>query len=158
MSDHLAKTIFCLFFGPKSNHCLVLSLTHSLTDPFGPDCKQMWKFWSFFHWNLIIILKTHFISLWRVSKIHFSCPFGGCKWSSKGVGVPQAAVKGWIWDSSSWMKMTYFLRKIRFRTHVIRILGQKDTKNHKKLNVRGRGVNAHGHPDHKMFGFFSRLS
>ena len=42
--------------------------------PVGPDRKKMWKFWSIF--SLIfdsLILKTHFTSLWGVSKLHCSC-------------------------------------------------------------------------------------
>ena len=60
-------------------------------------------------WKLIFIslkfdsltLKTHFISLWRVSKMHFSCPFCGCqnegpvscKWSSGGAGLLQMIIQ-----------------------------------------------------------------
>ena len=40
-----------------------------------PDRKQMWKLWPIFSLKFdSLILKTHFISLWRVSKMHFSCP------------------------------------------------------------------------------------
>ena len=42
--------------------------------------KQMWKFGSFFSLKFYsLTLKTHFISMWRVSKMHFSCPFRGCQ-------------------------------------------------------------------------------
>ena len=38
--------------------------------PLGPDRKQMWKFWSIFSLKFdSLILKTHFISSWRVSKM-----------------------------------------------------------------------------------------
>ena len=47
-----------------------------------------------------LTLKTHFISLWRVSKMHFSCPFCGCqnegpascKWWSGGTGLLQMVI------------------------------------------------------------------
>ena len=43
--------------------------------PVGPDRKQVWKFWSIFLFKFdLFILKTHFISLWGVSKKHFPCP------------------------------------------------------------------------------------
>ena len=48
-----------------------------------------------------------------------------------------AAVRGGIGDSSSCMKIDFFLCKIRFRTHIIIISGQKYTqKHHKKLTIR----------------------
>ena len=40
--------------------------------PLGPDRKQMWKFQPIFWMEYdSMILKTHFISLWGVSKMHF---------------------------------------------------------------------------------------
>ena len=42
--------------------------------PHGPDHKQMWNFWSTFSLKFeSVILQTHFISCWGVSKINFSC-------------------------------------------------------------------------------------
>ena len=51
-----------------------------------------------------LIFKTHFMSLWRVSKMYFSCPFHGCKlssggkasfkWSSGGAGLLQMIIEG----------------------------------------------------------------
>ena len=41
-------------------------------NPVGPERKQMWKFWPFFSLKFdSLLLKTHFISLWGVSKMHF---------------------------------------------------------------------------------------
>ena len=49
-----------------------------------------------------------------------------------------AAVRGGIGDSSSCMKIDFFLRKIRFRTHKIIIKDKKHIKKiHKKLTVTG---------------------
>ena len=43
--------------------------------PLGLDCKQMWKFWFIFSLKFdSLMIKTHFISLWGVSKMHFSPP------------------------------------------------------------------------------------
>ena len=47
--------------------------------PLSPDRKQMREFWPIFSLKLdFLILKTHFISLWGVSKMHFSCPLRLC--------------------------------------------------------------------------------
>ena len=79
-----------------------------------------------------------------------------CKWSSGGTGLLQmtirrvgllqmiirraAAVRGGIGDSRSCMKTDFFLRKIRFRTLVIIISGQKYTQNSQKVDRKwGRG-------------------
>ena len=57
--------------------------------PFGPDRKQMWKFWSIFSLKFdSLILKTHFI----LSKMHFSYPFCGCQ----NHGRPLASSR-WNW-------------------------------------------------------------
>ena len=65
-----------------------------------------------------------------------------CKWSSGGDSLLQmiiqraAALRGVIGDSRSCMKIAFLLWNIRFRTHTIIILDQKNTKkNHKKLPV-----------------------
>ena len=94
-----------------------------------------------------LILKTHFISLGRVSNMHFfGCQNEGLA-SCKIFIRRAAAVKGGTQDSSSWIKIACFLCKIRFRTHMFIIWGQThNQKNHKKLTARwwgGEGVHAY---------------
>ena len=50
-----------------------------------------------------------------------------------------AAVGEGIGDSSSWMKIDFFLCKIRFRTHIIIIKGKKTPKKSQKADSKGRG-------------------
>ena len=91
--------------------------------PLGPDCKQTWKFWFFSLKLDSLTLKTHFISLWRVSKMHFSCPFtstvseisihyesGLCYFGNIHPLWEQLVLFHWLF---------LVLCKIRFRTHRI---------------------------------------
>ena len=90
----------------RSLSCLsCLSCLSSLSCPSCPEkntlsfghCPNNPQFWPNFPLKFdSLILKTHCISLWRVSKMHFSCPFCGCKWSSGGTGLLQMIIqRGW---------------------------------------------------------------
>ena len=67
--------------------------------------------------SISFTLKTYSISLWVVSKMHFSCPL-----LDYFLAVQQQALrrKG---SSCSLVKMTVYLCKIHFRTHIIIIHG-----------------------------------
>ena len=45
--------------------------------PVGPDRKQMWKCWSFCHWNLILWYSKHILSQCEGSQ-KFACPLRLC--------------------------------------------------------------------------------
>ena len=101
------------------------ALTISKCENFGPFFPL--KFDS-------LILKTNFISLWRVFHLfHLSWPFCGCKCSYGGTGILQVIIQ----------KIVFFFCKIHFRTYMFIIWGQKHNKrNHEKQTVTwggGRG-------------------
>ena len=75
-----------------------------------PSCQKVILVWFLreFVKKPDILLKTHSISLWRVSIMHFACPICGCKWSLGGAGLLQMISQ----------KDAFFLWKIRFRTHI----------------------------------------
>ena len=74
-------------------------------------CENRWSFFSLkFDY---LILKTHFISLLEVSLFD---PF---------VTEQQQAERRNAGDFCSWIEMIFFLCKIRFRTHMFIIWGQK---------------------------------
>ena len=83
--------------------------------------------------------------------MHFFMPF---LWSLKwGAGPLQticrraAAVRGGIGDSSSWIKIDFFLCKVRFRTQSSSEIKWTPKTNHEKLTVRwGVYINPYGQP------------
>ena len=89
--------------------------------PPGPNRKQMWNFYHFFLIEILIDTQNTFIALWRVTKCIFHALFGAFKKRAsllQMIILRAAALRGGIGDSSSWMKITFFLCKIRFRTHI----------------------------------------
>ena len=86
--------------------------------PLSPDREEMWKFWPIFPLKFdSLIPKTHFTSLWGVSKCIFHA-LVACLEALSASGIPpsdhflteQQQYRG-IGDSSSWMKMTFFMSK-----------------------------------------------
>ena len=73
--------------------------------------------------------------------MHFSCPFVVVKMRIRPLANDHmegsSSSKKRIGDSSRWMKIAFFLCKIRFRTHMFILWGQShNQKNHQKLTVR----------------------
>ena len=85
----VAKTIYAFFFVAKTIYALCPESFCALkvairkvqtfwasgeggVSPHSPDRKQMWNFWPNFSLKFdSLILITHFIALWWVSKMHF---------------------------------------------------------------------------------------
>ena len=127
--------------------------------PLGPDRKQMWKFWPFSPWNMI---------LWCTKHISFHC-----EGAEKCIFHALFMITNWnyvLWRLLILLISTHpfilsiyhildFWCKIRFRIHIIIIQGQMHPlkKNHKKLTVEGGEVNLYGQPDRKILVVFLRL-
>ena len=60
-------------------------------------CEHFYPFFSMEYDSDSMILKTHFISLWRVSKMHYSCPFLMSKWGLASCNSSSGGTLRWRW-------------------------------------------------------------
>ena len=126
----------------------------------GPYHKQMWKFWSFFSLKFdSLTLKTHFISLWRVSKMHFSCPIRGCQ--NKGPHWHTTSLRPTHNKSSVCLKWGQY-------PHCRISIHSKASRGVHKIfvtlfcatvpNIVSNGLNAFIHHSYQLWNYYSRVS